>query len=429
MTDSRLPLDNVRVVDFSWIVAGPQATRILADLGADVIRVEYPGRVDSVRMGNPVAGAPPGSVDHSGMFSNFNRNKRSATLNVMHPAGMALLHDLIRVSDVVIENFSPRVLEGWGLTYETMAAINPAIIYISLSGFGHTGRDREYVTWGPTAQAVSGLTAMSGLPGMPPAGWGFSYLDHTAGYYGAFAIQMALYHREQTGEGQYIDMAQVETGMVLAGTQILDYAVNGRGYLASGGPPGNRSREPQIAPHNSYRCRSEARGAASDEAEPDAQRSDRWVTIVCETEEQWQALCRVAARPEWAKDKRFRTNRLRYEHQDALDAAIESWTCTLDAYDVMERLQAAGVPAGVVQNQRDKSERDPQLRARGFYRRADHPTLGEHEYEGLPFSLSHATWSVRRGGPLLGEHTAEVYGALLGRSEAEIATLAEEAAI
>lgn len=413
MGESRLPLRTVRVVDFSWIVAGPQATRILADLGADVIRVEYPGRVDSVRLGNPVPGAPRGSVDHSGMFSNFNRNKRSATLNVMHPSGMALLHDLLRVSDVVIENFSPRVLEGWGLTYEAMAAINPAIIYISLSGFGHTGRDRDYVTWGPTAQAVSGLTAMSGLPGKPPAGWGFSYLDHTAGYYAALAVQMALYHRGRTGEGQYIDMAQVETGMALAGAQMLDFAVNGRGYLASGGPPGNRSRDPQIAPHNSYRCTGD----------------DRWVTIVCETEEQWRSLCAVMGDPAWTRGERFRTNLSRYEHQDVLDAEIEAWTRGQDAYDVMEALQAAGVPCGVVQNQQDKSEGDPQLRARGFYQRADHPTLGEHAYEGLPVHFSRSAWSVRRGAPLLGEQTVEVYHDLLGRSDAEIATLAEEAAI
>jgi benzylsuccinate CoA-transferase BbsF subunit len=411
--DCRLPLHNVRVVDFSWIVAGPQATRILADLGADVIRVEYPGRVDSVRMGNPAPGAPPGSLDHSGMFSNFNRNKRSATLNVMHPGGMALLHDLLRVSDIVIENFSPRVLEGWGLSYEVMAEINPAIIYVSLSGFGHIGRDRDYVTWGPTAQAVSGLTAMSGLPGAPPAGWGYSYLDHTAGYYGALAIQMALYHRGRTGEGQYIDIAQVETGMVLAGTQILDYAVNGRGYLDSGGPPGNRAREPQIAPHNTYRCRGH----------------DRWVTIVCETESHWQALCRVMDHPDWTRDERFHTNASRYLNQDALDAHIEAWTRTLDPYDVMYLLQAEGVPAGAVQNQRDKSERDPQLHARGFYPRADHPNLGEHAFEGLPFRFSRSDWTVRRGAPLLGEHTAAVYGDLLGRTDAEIATLTEEAAI
>jgi crotonobetainyl-CoA:carnitine CoA-transferase CaiB-like acyl-CoA transferase len=294
-----------------------------------------------------------------------------------------------------------------------MAAINPAIIYISLSGFGHIGRDREYVTWGPTAQAVSGLTAMSGLPDHPPAGWGFSYLDHTAGYYGALAIQMALYHRDRTGEGQYIDIAQVETGMVLAGTQMLDYAVNRRGYLATGGPPGNRSREPQIAPHNSYRCRGD----------------DRWVTIVCETEEHWSALCRVMESPAWTEDERFRTNAGRFVHQDDLDAHIESWTRALDPYDVMYLLQSAGIPSGVVQNQRDKSERDPQLEARGFYRRADHPTLGVHAYEGLPYQFSRSDWGVRRGAPLLGEHTPDVYHDLLGRSDEELATLAEEAAI
>lgn len=403
----------MRVVDFSWIVAGPQATRILADLGADVIRMEYEGRVDSVRMGNPASGAPPGSLDHSGMFSNFNRNKRSATLNVRHPAGMALLHDLLRVSDVVIENFSARVFESWGLSYDEMAALNPGIIYVSVSGFGHLGRDKEYVTWGPTAQAVSGLTAMSGLPGHPPAGWGYSYLDHTAGYYAALAIQMALLHRERTGHGQYIDLAQVETGMVLAGTQILDAAVNGRSYLESGGPPGNRSREPRIAPHNTYRCRGD----------------DRWVTIVCETEEHWRALCHVIGDPAWTADECFRTNAARYQHQDALDARLESWTRELDPYDVMYLLQAAGVPAGVVQNQRDKSERDPQLHARGFYQTADHPNLGPHAYEGLPAHFERSTWQIRRGAPLLGEHTAAVYGDLLGRTDTELADLAAEAAI
>ena len=454
MSAPRHPLRNVRVVDFSWIVAGPQATRILADLGADVIRVEYPGRLDSTRLGNPASGAPRGSPDHSGMFNNLNRNKRSATLNVMHPGGMALLHDLLRVSDVVIENFSPRVFESWGLTYEAMAAINPTIIYISLSGFGHAGRDREYVTWGPTAQAVSGLTAMSGLPGKQPAGWGYSYLDHTAGYYGALAIQMALYHRARTGDGQYIDIAQVETGMVLAGAQILDYAVNGRGYLAAGGPPGNRAREPQVAPHNTYRCRNSSpippsppsrslRAAARQRSRPDGmsaplprgagegtgEGADRWVTIVCETEAQWRALCRVLGDPDWAQDERFRSSASRYAHQDELDARIEAWTRERDAYDVMELLQSAGVPAGVVQNARDKAERDPQLRARDFYREADHPLLGRHVFEGLPVQFSRSTWQIRYGAPLLGEHNTDVYGALLGRSDAELSTLADEAAI
>jgi crotonobetainyl-CoA:carnitine CoA-transferase CaiB-like acyl-CoA transferase len=333
---------------------------------------------------------------------------------------MALLHDLLRVSDVVIENFSAGVLESWDLGYEVMRAINPAIIYLSLSGFGHAGRDREYVTWGPTAQAVSGLTAMSGLPGEPPAGWGYSYLDHTAGYYGALAIQMALYHREQSGHGQYIDIAQVETGMVLAGAEILDYAVNGRGYLASGGPPGNRSRTPQIAPHNTYRCRGD---------DPDVPGAGRWVTIVCETEAHWRALCRVMGDPARTTDERFRTNAARYGHQDALDAEIEAWTRTLDPYDVMYLLQSAGVPAGVVQTAHDRQERDPQLAARGFYARAEHPELGEHAFEGLPVRFSRTPWSVRRGGPLLAEHNGAVYGELLGRTDEQLVQMAAELAI
>lgn len=413
VVDERLPLRNLRVVDFSWVVAGPQATRILADLGADVIRVEYQGRPDSMRLSSEVPGAPRGSLEHSGMFATFNRNKRGVTLNVQHPDGMALLHDLLRVSDVVIENFSARVFESWGLSYVAMRAINPALIYVSISGFGHLGRDRGYVTWGPTAQAVSGLTAMSGLPGLPPAGWGFSYLDHTAGFYGALAIQMALYHREQTGAGQYIDISQVETGMALTGPQVLDSAVNGRGYLASGGPPGNRSRARAIAPHNSYRCRGE----------------DRWVTIVCEDEGQWASFCRALGDPAWTRDPRFGSSESRFEHQDALDQQIGGWTAERDAYDVMETLHAAGVPAGVIQNARDKRERDPQLAARGFYQPSDHAVLGRHDNEGLPVRFSRSTWSIRHAQPLLGEHQAAVYGDLLGRSSMEVVRLSAEAAI
>jgi crotonobetainyl-CoA:carnitine CoA-transferase CaiB-like acyl-CoA transferase len=246
MSETALPLRGVRVLDFTWIVAGPQATRILADFGADVIRVEYQGRPDSTRLGRPSPGASPESWNASGFFNNLNRNKRSVTLNLQHPEGADVFRQLLMVSDVVVENFSATVMERLGWTWEAMAAINPGIIYLSLSGFGHTGRDREHVTWGPTAQAMSGLTAMSGLPGQPPAGWGFSYLDHTAGYYGAAAILMALHHRSSTGEGQYIDLAQVETGMVLAGPTTLDADVNGRRYVESGGPIGNRSRHPSV---------------------------------------------------------------------------------------------------------------------------------------------------------------------------------------
>jgi crotonobetainyl-CoA:carnitine CoA-transferase CaiB-like acyl-CoA transferase len=420
MSATALPLANVRVIDFTWIVAGPQATRILADFGADVIRVEYEGRPDSVRLGRTLPGANPESLNGSGFFNNLNRNKRSATLNLHHPDGAELFRQLLMVSDVVVENFSAMVMERLGWTYEAMAAINPGIIYLSLSGFGHLGRDRANVTWGPTAQAVSGMTAMSGLPGRPPAGWGYSYLDHTAGYYGAAAALLALHHRARMGEGQHIDLSQVETGMVLAGPAILDAAVNGRGYLASGGPPGNRARHPRVAPHNTYRCRGD---------EPGRPDSGRWATIACFTEDEWQALVGAMGTPEWARDACFATNAARILNEDALDARIEEWTRGQDPYDVMFALQAAGVPSGVVQSARDKQTHDPQLRSRNFYAEVEHPELGRHAFEGMPVSASRTPWRLRTAAPLFGEHVHDVYGDLLGLSAERVAELIATAAI
>jgi crotonobetainyl-CoA:carnitine CoA-transferase CaiB-like acyl-CoA transferase len=270
-----LPLAGIRVVDFSWVVAGPQATRILADLGAQVIKVENEAHVDSQRVGPELTDPPNHNLNAA--FNNFNRNKLGITVNLHHPGGREVVEKLIALSDVVVENFSPGAFERMGFSWERLQQINPTIIYESLSGFGHLGRDTSYVTWGPTAQAVSGVTAMSGLPGHPPAGWGFSYLDHTAGYYGAIAILMALHHRKRTGEAQYIDVSQVETGMVLCGVPMLDYQVNGREYAMQG----NHSRWPAVAPHSVYRCKDSLHG------------EDRWIAVVAESEEQWQALCAV----------------------------------------------------------------------------------------------------------------------------------------
>jgi benzylsuccinate CoA-transferase BbsF subunit len=415
-----MPLSGVRVIDFSWIVAGPQATRILADFGAEVIRIEYEGRLDSSRIGMTSPPADPSSPNGSGLFNNLNRNKRSATLNLNHPRGMDLVRRLIGVSDAVVENFSSRVMEQKGLSYDEMSRINPGIIYLSLSGFGHSGRDRDYVTWGPTAQALSGLTLMSGLPDAPPAGWGFSYLDHTAGYYGAAALLLALYERRRSGKGQHVDIAQVETGMVLAGPALLDFAVNGRPYRRPGNPPGNRASFPSVAPHNTYRCRPDQRRDRPD---------DCWVAIAVFAEEEWQALCRVMGMPAWCQEERFGTNSGRLAHQDALDAHIGEWTRDLDRYDVMYLCQAAGVAAGAVQDTADKMERDPQLASREFYPRAEHPELGLHRFEGMPVRGTGLQWSLRRAAPLLGQDTDYVLRDLLGLNDEEIAELAYEAVI
>jgi crotonobetainyl-CoA:carnitine CoA-transferase CaiB-like acyl-CoA transferase len=407
----RHALEGVRVVDFSWIVAGPTCTRILADFGAEVIRIEFDQTLDYIRNVAPASAA--GSPNMSGFFNNLNRNKLGVTLNVMHPDGMELLHDLIAVSDIVVENYSSTVLERWGLDYESQRQIRPDIVYLSLSGFGHNGPDHHYTTWGPTAQALSGLTTMSGLPGHEPAGWGFSYMDHTAGYYGAMSCVMAMHHRNVTGEGQWIDMSQVESGIVLTAPTILDKTVNGRAYRSDGNPPGNRSPHPAVAPHNTYRCEGD----------------DRWCVISVFDDAQWTALVSAIGTPDWTQDKRFATNEARVTNQDDLDRNIEEWTIQRTPHDVMDTLQAARVIAGAVQTAQEKVDQDPQLTARNFLPEADHAELGMSKVEGEPIKLSRSPWELRRSSPLLGEHMDFVYRELLGVDDAKLAQLVEEAAI
>lgn len=403
---SELPLAGIRVVDLTWIVAGPTCTKILADFGADVIRVENQQTLDAVRFGRPHPHGfdPPNS---SGFFNVLNRNKRSITLNARHPEGMAVLRKLIAVSDIVIENFSTYVMEKWGLGYDELRAIKDDIIYVSLSGFGHSGRDRHFSTWGPTAQALSGLTMMSGMPGMPAAGWGYSYMDHTAGYSAAIATLAALRHRQQTGEGQHVDLSQVEAGIVLCGPAILDATVNGRPYRRPGNPPGNRAAHPRVAPHNAYLCRGDIADARS------------WIMITCLIHDHWRALCEVAARPAWLDDPRFATMPARLRNQDELDAGIAAWTRDQDARDLMERLQAAGVPAGQVQDLPTIVYDDPQMQARGFTAHNDHPVLGPHLTDGTPAHLSRTPAQRRAPSPPLGADNDAVFGELLGLSEAE----------
>jgi len=401
-----LPLEGIRVCDLTWIIAGPTATRVLADFGAEVIRVEHEQAIDAIRLGRPIVGDHP-TLNNSGFFNYFNRNKKSILLNVRHPDGLDILKRLIAASDILVENFSSRVLESWGLDYPQLRDIRPDIIYCSLSGFGHSGRDLDYTTWGPTAQALSGLTLMSGLPGKPPAGWGYSYMDHTAGYYAASAIMMALHHRNRTGEGQHIDLSQVEAGIVLTGPAVLDRTVNGRSWRREGMPPGNRAWQPAVAPHNTYPCAGE----------------DRWVAIAVMNDAEWQALVRAMDDPEWAGDPRFATNDGRLAHQDELDARIETWTTEFTDYEVMELLQAAGVRAGVCQHASDRFETDPQLRARDWWHSLPHPELGDCDYDGVVPKLSGTPGRLRSASPMLGADTHDVMRDVLDIPDEQFADL------
>jgi len=410
-------LANIRVVDFSWVRAGPWATRWLGALGAEIIKIEWP---ESERGRLPSTTTPRDlevNLNTSGNFADTNVNKKSLSLNVRSARGLEIAKRLIARSDLVIENFSSRVLRNWGLGYDELCRIKPDIVYVSMSGYGHTGRNHHYTTFGPVAQAVSGLTYLSGLPDRPPAGWGWSYMDDTGGMYGAMCALTGLYHRNITGRGQHVDLSQMVASVPLNGPALLDVTVNGRGSRRPGFPPGNRAhwpgaplvnnyRGPTVAPHNAYRTHP---GGYND-----------WCVIVCHSDEEWQRLVQGMGAPAWAALEKFATVAARLTHQDELDAHIEAWTMTAGKYELTELCQAAGVRALPVQSAEDRVEHDPQLRDRRMYQPIDHPALGRRLVQNAPFRLSATPASNHLPAPLIGQHTREVVEDLLGYTHDEL---------
>src|SRR6266404_632020 len=268
----RRALAGVRILDFTWVVAGPVATRILADQGAEVIKIE---RRDSLDLG----------TRRGGFTGNLFRGKESTVINMADPRGREIARQLVAISDVVIDNFSARVMHNWGMDYESIKKIKPDIIAVSMSGFGHTGPQKDYVSYGPTLQALSGYTLLMRHPEGEPAGWGYSYADMSGGYSGALAVLMALWYRKRTGEGQFVDLSQFETISSVVGPAMLDILVN-KNTIA---PFGNRSQEEPAAPHGVYRCAG----------------SDRWCAITVFTEEEWRAFCQTVDNPVLTNDLRF----------------------------------------------------------------------------------------------------------------------------
>jgi crotonobetainyl-CoA:carnitine CoA-transferase CaiB-like acyl-CoA transferase len=391
------PLAGVRIIDFTWVVAGPVATRILADQGAEVIKIE---RRDALDFGSR----------RGGLTGNLNRDKQSTIINMNEPRGVDLARELIVRADVVIDNFSARVMRNWGLDYDSLRRIKPDIIALSMSGFGHTGPHRDYVSYGPTLQALSGFTLLMRHAGGEPAGWGFSYSDMAAGYSGALVVLIALWHRRRTGEGQCIDLSQFENLCALMGPGLLDILVRG----TPGTPIDNCSQEVPSGPHGVYRC-------ADPPAEGPAR--DRWCAIAVFGDGDWRRFCRAIGQPVWTSDERFATPAGRAFHRAALDAHIESWTRNRAAEDVMTHLQRAGVAAGVVANAEDLCRRDPQLRARGYWARLATPEGKMVELDGVPFKMSDTPGGVGTPGPLLGEHTDHVLQRVLGMPAAAVGEL------
>ena len=416
-TETPGALNGVRVVDFTWVRAGPWGARWLGTLGAEVIKVEWPLN----ERGRGGAFTTPQGVEvnlnTNGNFNDTNCNKLSLSINVRSPRGLDIVKQLISESDVVLENFSSRVMESWGLGYEELCKLKPDIVYVSQAGFGHTGRFHHYQTNGPSAQAFSGMTHLSGLPGEPPAGWGWSYLDDTGGMYVALSTLTALYRRNITGMGQHVDLSQMIVGCTLNGPVFLDMSVNGRSSIREGFPPGNRAhwpgtpllnnyRGPTVAPHNAYRT---APGGYND-----------WCAIVCLADDEWRRLVEVMGRPAWAMAPQFASALGRLHHQEELDRGIESWTQTLEKYELAEKCQAAGVRAMPVQSNQDRVDNDPQLRHRDMYLPLEHPVLGSYKLQNAPFKMSESPPGNRIPSPLMGQHNQEILEGLLGRSHEEL---------
>jgi len=399
------PLTGVRVADFTWVWAGPFCTMQLAHLGAEVIRVESARRVCLLRNLPPWPEGKPG-INRSGYFNQYNQGKRSITLDLSRPEAAEIAKNLVAASDVAAENFAAGVIERLGLGYEALKRVKEEIIMISMSGYGQTGPESGYVSYGPAQVPLAGMSSLTGYAGWQPMHVGMSYGDPNAGRHAAFAVLAALLYRERTGKGQYIDMSQWESTMALLGEGLMDYAMNGTQ------PPRSGSRDPWMAPHGIFRCDGE----------------DQWLSIACGSDGEWRALCGAMGRPELADDPRFQTLAGRKANEDALEPIVEGWTSTQDPMAATELLQAAGVAAfpPMVNYMLDA---DPHLAERGFWVEKEHPEVGALRHAGIPWRMSETPCEVWRAAPTLGQDNEYVFGEVLGMSGKQIADLAERGVI
>jgi crotonobetainyl-CoA:carnitine CoA-transferase CaiB-like acyl-CoA transferase len=421
--DGEAALAGVRVLDFTWSVVGPTMTRNLAAMGAEVIKVEWPTHPDPMRTTMYAAGEQNKTLDNGPFFNNLNVGKRSLSLNVRTPQGMDVVHRLVEKADIVAESYSSGVFRRWGLDYPELRRLNPSVVYISASGFGHSGPYENYDTWGPTAQAFNGLTSISGLPDQEPAGWGWSYMDVVGGGMATVAVLAALHHRERTGEGQHVDMSQVESGLLLNGPGLLHAVADGKNLRNEAFPPGNASvldgetcsygyRGEYGAPSNAYPT---AGGGHND-----------YCVISVVADDEWRALRGELGDRGWARSPELDSAEGRIGHQATIDRHIAEWTASQDKYELMARLQAVGVRCAAVQSAEDRLENDPQLRHRELFPSLEHPILGAHRFEALPIKMSGAPSALPERWPLIGQDNDYVLQELLGLSSDDVAALARD---
>jgi crotonobetainyl-CoA:carnitine CoA-transferase CaiB-like acyl-CoA transferase len=399
---AKLPLADVKVLDFFWVLAGPGITRSLADYGATVVRVEATIRTDPVRTVGPFKDNQV-TQEGSALWWNNNAGKYGITLDMGKPAARAVVHDLVRWADVVTDSFSPKAMKAWDLDYDALRKIKPDIIMISSCLMGQTGPLARFAGFGNLAAALCGFYNLVGWPDRTPSGPFSAYTDYIAPRFGLAALMAALIHRKLTGEGQYIDQAQAESALHFLTVPLVDNALNGREY----NPVANY--DAAFAPHGVY-------PAAGD---------DRWVAIACRTEDQWRALCATMEQSALAEDPRYRTFAGRQNDRAALDLTISAWTRHLEPQAIERKLQTVGIAAYTVQNTFDLAA-DPQLAHRGHFVEVPHSTVGKTCVENSRFRLSRTPAQVTRSAPALGEYNQYVLGQLLGYSEDRVSQLAVE---
>lgn len=402
MSAEPLPLEGIRIVDFTAYWAGPLPTAIMADLGAEVIKVESIQRPDQFRI-VAVAGDPAEVYELSPPFNATNRNKLGLTLDLARPGGVRLFKELVRRSDAVVQNYSPRVMPQLELSYESLREVNPAIVMTSVSGFGQDGPWRDYVSFAAIGEALSGISGLSGYTGEGALIHGVGVSDPFAGYLAAFATLAAVHNARASGEGQHIDVSQLEASMQYIADALIEFEFTGR----------TRDRatvdDSAMAPHGAFPARGE----------------DAWVALSVATEPQWHALLAAMDNPRWASDARFATPLLRRRNRAALNEHVAQWTMRFDRHELACDLQSRGIPAAPVLAPADLLQ-DPSLAAGAFFQYVEHKAAGRHPYPSFPARIDGEHPPIRKVGPMLGEDNHYVLSKILGLSAAEIARLEAE---
>ena len=406
--ETRLPLAGLRVIDISNVFSLPYAAGLLADLGAEVIKIEGPGRLDTTRGGNFSGVCANNELgedpwNRSATYNLLNRGKKSLTLDLRQHAGREVLRDLIRASDILAENFTPRVMRGWGLDYPNATKLNPKLIMLSCSGYGREGPYASYPGQATTMEATHGLTNITGYRGDVPMKAGQSFVDFLASWALVMGTTLGVRYRNRFGKGIWVDVAMYQLGCHMVSDAILDWEVNGR----LGERIGNR--HPWLAPQGCYRCAG----------------SDDWCVVSVHDDEEWAGLCRTIGRPELAVDPRYATNDARMENHDEIDTIIAAWTLGASKFDAMHKLQAAGIRAGAVFNARDM-HLDTHAKARGLLEKIKFRPergIGERVIIGRPWRLKGLPLSVRGPAPTLGQHNQDVIQGILGYDDARYAEL------